>query len=106
VLDDEFVFSGLDIVAVKARPARIVRRHPDARLVASAEALGEDGGYQIADIPRGGLTSNRIYFLGSNRQLHILDAKGNVDSRRGDLPIDDLCNLLLSDGLAVVCRAC
>ncbi len=104
-IDNEFVFSGLGVIAAKARPRRSTTLDPETRVVASAEALGEDAGYRISDIPRGALTDDRIYFLSSNRQLHVLDKSGNEDVRRNDLQVAELGNLLLADGIAVTCRA-
>lgn len=104
-LGDEFIFTGHGIVGVEARPRTSSRLDATDRVIASPEVLGESSGYRIGDVPRGALTEDRIWFLGSNHQLLVLDNQGNLDARRNDLAIRDFGNLLLADGIAVTAQS-
>ncbi|MGA1605990.1 MAG: PQQ-binding-like beta-propeller repeat protein [Planctomycetota bacterium] len=97
-LGDEFVFAGLGVMAVRARPDPGER--PKVRLIASPESLGEDH-YRSTAIPRGALAADRIYFVGSDGGLRILDANGDRDPRMGDWTLGGkgTGNLLLVDGI-------
>jgi outer membrane protein assembly factor BamB len=97
-LGDEFVFAGLGVMAVRARPEPDER--PKVRLIASPEALGEDH-YRSTAIPRGALANERIYFVGSDGGLRILDANGDRDPRMADWTLGGkgTGNLLLVDGM-------
>jgi len=97
-LGDEFVFAGLGVMAVRARPESGER--PKVRLIASPESLGEDH-YRSTAIPRGAIADDRIYFVGSDGGLRILDANGNRDPRMADWTLGSkgTGNLLLVDGL-------
>ena len=103
VLDDEFIFSGLGLLAVKARPQRPnARMTAESRVIASAESLDEDD-YRFDSIPRGGLTEDRIYYVGSSGNISIIDRRGNRDARSNDLRLRDSTggNLMMVDGIAV-----
>jgi outer membrane protein assembly factor BamB len=104
VFDDEFVFAGLGILGVKPRPTRVdPRLVAETRVIASAESLDEVD-YRVDSIPRGAVTEDRIWFLGSRGLLRILDSRSNRDPRMNDLRLSGVGNLLLVDGLAVLCR--
>ena len=97
-LGDEFVFAGLGVMAVAARPAPGER--PKVRLIASPEALGEDH-YRSTAIPRGALAGERIFYVGSDGGLRILDANGDRDPRMADWTLGGkgTGNLLMTDGV-------
>lgn len=95
-LGDEFVFSGLGIVTVAARPDSNGR--PAMRVIASPESLHEDH-YRSTAIPRGGITDDRIWFVGSDGAIRILDERGNRDPRMARLQYGGRGNLLMVDGL-------
>lgn len=96
-IGDEFVFSGLGIVAVGTRPDEHGR--PAVRRIASPEALGEDH-YRSAAIPRGAVTEDRIWYVGSDSGIRILDIRGNRDPRMEQMTISGRGNLLMVDGIA------
>ena len=99
-IGDEFILSGSGIVATPARPAEPTGR-ASVRLVASETALGE-GYYRTIQIPRGALTRDRIWFVGSDGGIRILDERGNQDPRMADLKPIGRGNLLLVDGLLAI----
>ncbi|MCA8943535.1 MAG: PQQ-binding-like beta-propeller repeat protein, partial [Planctomycetes bacterium] len=103
-LGDEVVLSGTGVLAVKARPERTDRLDATYRVLASAERLGESP-FRLRDLPRGGVTGDRVWMLASSGTLHVLDRDGNSDSRSDDLALHSVGNLLLVDGVAVVTRA-
>lgn len=106
-IGDEFVFSGLGVVAVKSRPRDGLRLEPRARIVRTPESLGlaRGGIASVHAIPRGALTEDRIYYV-SPQGLRVFDIQGNTDPSIHDLPGADslLGNLLLVDGLLVALR--
>lgn len=108
VHEDEFVFSGRGVVAVKARPARIdVDLKPEVRSVCSPErvGMGSDDRYWSRQIARGALADGLIYFP-SNDRINIFDLSGNSDPRANEVRQGGIHpgNLLLADGLLVSLR--
>jgi outer membrane protein assembly factor BamB len=97
-VDGEFVFAGLGLVGIEARPEP--GAGPEVRVIASPEALGEDH-YRSTAIPRGALAGDRIWFVGSDGGIRILDSRGNRDPRMARSAIGGrgTGNLLLSDGI-------
>lgn len=100
---DEFIFAGLGVVAVKARPTGRALE-PSVRRVRSPESLGlpTDMLLSTQTIPRGALTEDSIYYS-SPAGLRVFDRQG--DTREDKLASHGgLGNLLLVDGMLVSVR--
>jgi outer membrane protein assembly factor BamB len=105
-IGDEFIFAGVGVVAVKARPDGATRPRASCRLVKSPESLQLSKDYGFAQtMPCGALTADRIFFP-SPAGLQVFDVAGDIDRRaatlRGNSPLG---NLLLVDGLLVSLRS-
>ncbi|MHC5066196.1 MAG: outer membrane protein assembly factor BamB family protein, partial [Planctomycetota bacterium] len=103
-LNGEFILSGKGILGITPRSGN-ARLSPKVRQIASAESLGENSNFAgfTESIPRGAISGDKIYFLGSSKMFSILDSKGNRDPRSDDFQISGpLGNLFLSDGMLMV----
>lgn len=102
--NDEFLFSGLGVVAVKARP--IGRSgQPSVRRIRSPESLGLPSDTLITSqaIPRGALTDDRIYYA-SPAGLRVFNRRGDAKMAKLVSNGHGLGNLLLVDGILVSVR--
>lgn len=104
-IGDEFIFSGLGVVAAKARPEGRTRSKPDSRTVRRTDSLGlHPDGPAAYTVPRGALTEDRVYYA-SRAGLRVFDREGIRQSQRMVTPELGLGNLLLVDGILVSVRS-
>ena len=101
---DEFLFSGLGVVAVQARP-KSSSGQPAVRRVRSAESLGLPSDTMISPrtIPRGAISEELIYYT-SPAGLRVFDQKGDAAVPKLAAGSEALGNLLLVDGILVSLR--
>lgn len=103
---DEFVFSGLGVIAARTRPEgrEPGSIEPQLRSIRRADDIGHNLRTVPRHLGRGALTDDLIYYSLTSR-ISAFDYDGNLDYRSADLQINAPGNLLFVDGLAVSVRA-
>jgi len=97
-IDDEFIVSGIGVLAIKARTGRSSLQ-PMVRLVRSRESLGID---PILDQPpRGAIVGDKIWFP-RGTGITVFDRQGTIDTTASAMLRSQTAgNLLLADGMIV-----